>query len=117
MRSARAGFLLLLLFRGVSAWAQQATPVPPSTSPPAGSRQVFQLPFTPPSIVRDQQALTVLQNAISAMGNAVPGDSVATGSVTIVAGTKTDDGTVRITTRGTESVPGGDSNIRPEPIQ
>jgi hypothetical protein len=35
------------------------------------------------------------------MGGAVPSDSVATGNVTIVAGSLTTDGTIRILTRGT----------------
>jgi len=42
-----------------------------------------------------------MQGALKALGGAVPSDSVATGMVTIVAGTKIDNGTIRILTRGT----------------
>ncbi len=50
---------------------------------------------------RDPQAVAILQAAAAAMGGTVPNDSVATGSVVIVAGSKTDTGTIRILTRGT----------------
>lgn len=52
------------------------------------------------TVQRDRQAVAVLHKALSAMGGSVPADSVATGTVTIVAGTKTDNGTIRIQTRG-----------------
>jgi hypothetical protein len=55
---------------------------------------------TPPT--RDPQAFTVLQRAFAAMGNALPADSVAMGTITIVAGTQTETGTIRIQTRGTD---------------
>jgi len=48
---------------------------------------------------RDPQAVAVLQKAFAAMGNALPADSVATGTVTIVEGSSKDDGTIRIATR------------------
>ncbi len=51
---------------------------------------------------RDPQAVALLQRAVLAMGAAVPTDSVATGTVVIVAGSKTDTGTMRILTRGTD---------------
>ncbi len=51
---------------------------------------------------RDPQALVVLQHAFAAMGATVPSDSVATGNVTLVAGSKTENGTIRILTRGLE---------------
>jgi hypothetical protein len=51
---------------------------------------------------RDAQAVTAIQNALAAMGKTLPVDSVATGTVTIVAGTKADNGTIRIQTRGTD---------------
>jgi hypothetical protein len=54
-----------------------------------------------PVIQRDPQALSLLQASVSAMGRTVPADSVATGSVTIVAGSQTSTGTIRILTRGT----------------
>jgi hypothetical protein len=49
---------------------------------------------------RDARAVAVLQQAAVAMGGAAPADCVATGTVTIVSGSKTDSGTVRILTRG-----------------
>ena len=58
---------------------------------------------TPPSApVRDAQAVSILTQAIGAMGGAAPSDSVATGTVTIVAGSTNDDGTIRILTRGAD---------------
>ena len=50
--------------------------------------------------VRDPQAITVLTQAIAAMGGSVPSDSTATGTVTLVAGSTTETGTARILTRG-----------------
>src|SRR5712692_7946541 len=65
--------------------------------------------FLTPSLVaaqqlpqRDSQALVVLQRSLAAMGGAVPADSVATGNVTLFAGSKTENGTIRILTRGLE---------------
>jgi hypothetical protein len=52
-------------------------------------------------LVRDPQALTLLQGAATAMGNSTPNDSTATGSITTVAGPTTDTGTVKILTKGT----------------
>jgi hypothetical protein len=51
---------------------------------------------------RDAQAVAVLSQSISIMGRVPPTDSVATGTVTIVAGSSTNTGTVRILTRGTD---------------
>ena len=51
---------------------------------------------------RDVQAVSLMQGTLKALGGAVPSDSVATGTVTIVAGTKTDNGTISILTRGTD---------------
>jgi hypothetical protein len=48
---------------------------------------------------RDLQAVTLLQKSVSAMG-AMPSDSTATGSVTTIAGSLTQQGTVTILTRG-----------------
>src|SRR5260370_32949205 len=42
----------------------------------------------------------VLKQAIRVMGSSVPGDSTATGSVTITAGSNTESGTIKILTRG-----------------
>jgi hypothetical protein len=52
-------------------------------------------------VQRDPQAVALLQSSVKAMGGTVPADSVATGNVTIVAGSQTSTGTIRILTRGT----------------
>ncbi|PYU46190.1 MAG: hypothetical protein DMG54_04045 [Acidobacteria bacterium] len=49
---------------------------------------------------RDPQALAVLKQTVTAMGSSVPGDSTATGTVTITAGSDTEVGTIKILTRG-----------------
>jgi len=77
---------LILSFPNVGA-AQQAT-TPPSTS----ANQSPQ---------RDAQALAILQGAFAAMGGSVPSDSTANGTVTTVAGSRTETGSVTILTRGT----------------
>ena len=51
---------------------------------------------------RDPQATALLQASVRAMGGRVPSDSVAIGSVVVVAGSLTTSGTVRILTRGTD---------------
>lgn len=80
--------LLLLAFaltpRTVA--AQQSSPDPTSPTPP----------------VRDPQAASILTRAVTAMGGAPPADSVATGTVTIVAGSTTENGDIRIITRGAD---------------
>jgi hypothetical protein len=55
---------------------------------------------TAPAPVRDAQATALLQGSITAMGQTIPSDSVATGTVTILAGSDTEQGTIRILTRG-----------------
>jgi hypothetical protein len=50
---------------------------------------------------RDPQAVALLQQSVKAMGGIVPIDSVATGTVTTVAGSQTSQGTIRVLTRGT----------------
>jgi len=50
---------------------------------------------------RDPQGVIVLQHAFAAMGATVPSDSVATGNIPLVAGSKTESGSIRILTRGT----------------
>jgi len=55
-----------------------------------------------PSVQRDPQAVTVLTQSIAAMGGSVPTDSVATGTVTLVAGSLTETGTIGILTRGVD---------------
>jgi hypothetical protein len=49
----------------------------------------------------DPQAVAVLQQSVAAMGAAVPSDSTATGTVTTVAGSLTESGTITILTLGT----------------
>jgi hypothetical protein len=57
------------------------------------------------AVLRDPQAISVMQSALNAMGSSVPGDSSATGTVTITAGSETDSGTITILTHGsTQSV-------------
>jgi hypothetical protein len=56
---------------------------------------------TTATVERDLQAVSLLQASVGAMGETVPSDSVATGSVSIVAGSQTSTGTIRILTRGT----------------
>jgi hypothetical protein len=55
---------------------------------------------TLPSIQRDPQALVILQGAVAAMGGSVPSDSTANGTVTTVAGSLTENGSVIVLTRG-----------------
>jgi hypothetical protein len=55
---------------------------------------------TPPQC--DPQALALLQQAIAKMGGSVPSDSVASGSITIVAGSSTQSGTGQFLTRGSD---------------
>lgn len=60
-----------------------------------------------PTVQRDAQAASLLQSSINAMGGAPPSDSTANGTVTAVAGTQTQNGTIQILTRGTnQSVEG-----------
>jgi hypothetical protein len=54
------------------------------------------------STAREPQAIAVLQKAVAAMGNTLPADSVATGTVTLVEGSRTEEGTIRIATRGAD---------------
>src|SRR3989442_430575 len=51
---------------------------------------------------RDPQAVALLQRTLAAMGGTVPSDSVATGKLVLVEGSKTSNGTMRILTRGTD---------------
>jgi outer membrane lipoprotein-sorting protein len=46
------------------------------------------------------QALTVLRQAVTAMGGSAPGDSTASGTITITAGSLTENGTIVVLTRG-----------------
>ncbi len=50
---------------------------------------------------QDPQAISVLQQSVAAMGTTVPSDSTATGTITTVAGSLTENGTITILSRGT----------------
>lgn len=54
------------------------------------------------AVQRDPQGVSVLQKSVAAMGASLPLDSSASGTVTTVAGGATDQGTIRILTRGTQ---------------
>ena len=60
-----------------------------------------QTPTSGQALVRDPQALSLLQASAAAMGQGSPSDSTASGTVTLVAGPSTDQGTVKILTKGT----------------
>jgi outer membrane lipoprotein-sorting protein len=51
---------------------------------------------------KDAQAIAVLQQSVVAMGTTAPSDSTAIGTITTVAGSLTENGTVTILTRGTD---------------
>jgi hypothetical protein len=50
---------------------------------------------------KDPQAIAVLQQSVVAMGTTTPSDSTASGTITTVAGSLTENGTIIILTRGT----------------
>ena len=52
------------------------------------------------TLTRDPQALALAQQSFIALGGALPSDSVASGTLTLVEGSTTETGTVRILTRG-----------------
>lgn len=68
---------------------------------------LFFLTFAPPSLqtttptpTSDAQAVSILQQSVAAMGTA-PGDSTASGSITITVGTSTQNGSIQVLTLGT----------------
>jgi hypothetical protein len=65
------------------------------------TQSVFSQTQTSTPASRDPQALALLQASATAMGNVVPSDSTATGTITTQAGTLTENGTITILTRGT----------------
>lgn len=81
MRIMRSGPIVAfgLLFLAIPIQAQQISPPAP----------------------RDATAISLMQKAASAMATAIPNDSSATGSLTIVEGTSTQNGTFQFLTRGT----------------
>lgn len=67
-----------------------------STSPGTARYQ-----STTSAVPRDAKATSLLQQSISSMGGSAPTDSTATGTITYVAGSLAETGTVEILTRGT----------------
>ncbi|MGH9858489.1 MAG: hypothetical protein ACRD5F_00540, partial [Candidatus Acidiferrales bacterium] len=65
---------------------------------------------------RDPRAIAILQQSFAAMGGAVPGDCVATGTITIEAGSSSESGSIRILARdfdqSVEEVQGSEGAIR-----
>jgi len=57
---------------------------------------------TTTTATQDPQAVSVLQQSVVAMGTTTPSDSTATGTITTVAGSLTENGTVTILTRGAD---------------
>ncbi len=51
---------------------------------------------------RNPQAVALVQQAVTVMGGVAPADSVATGTIDLVAGSKAETGTIRILTRGVD---------------
>jgi hypothetical protein len=51
-------------------------------------------------VTRDPQALNLLAQSVAIMGGKAPADSVASGTVELVEGSKTSSGTIRVLTRG-----------------
>ncbi len=70
----------------------------PTSSPSATQAAAAPAPQPPQ---RDPQALAILQGAFAAMGGSVPSDSTANGTVTTVAGSRTETGSAIILTRRT----------------
>ncbi len=68
---------------------------------PSFARQSQQTPTAQTVVQRDPQAVATLQQAIIALGPSIPSDSTLNGTVTLVAGSLTDQGSIRILTRGT----------------
>jgi hypothetical protein len=80
----RFGLAVCVLLLAIPVWGRQGSQNTTTTQPAS-----------------DPQAVAVVQAAITAMGGNAPTDSTATGTVTVIAGSSTDQGTVRILTRGT----------------
>jgi len=92
--------LVFFLSLAISSAAAPQTPQPAQTTP-----------------ARDSQAVAILGQAVRAMGSSAPSDSTATGTITRVAGSLTENGTITILTRGTSqtaeqiSVPSGQTAV------
>jgi hypothetical protein len=55
---------------------------------------------TPTAPTKDAQAISILQQSVNAMASTIPSDSVASGTIQIVAGSLTTQGTIQVLTRG-----------------
>jgi hypothetical protein len=66
-----------------------------SSSPRLNSQQ------STTSVQRDPQAIALLQQSVAAMASTTPADSSATGTITIVEGSTTQNGSIQILTLGT----------------
>ncbi len=55
-------------------------------------------------VQRDPQGVAALQRALSAMGDSLPSDSVATGTIVVTAGSTTENGIIRILSRGLDQL-------------
>lgn len=53
------------------------------------------------AVTQNSQAVTLLQASLTNMAVSAPSDSLATGTIEIVAGSQTSNGTIRILTKGT----------------
>jgi hypothetical protein len=84
MRSSLSALLFAFVLAALSATAQQ------SSSPPAQAAPQ-----------RDPQAIALLQQTIATMATTAPTDSSASGSVTVVEGSTTLNGSIQILTLGT----------------
>jgi hypothetical protein len=78
-----------------------ALPLVPLLSVALFAQPAFAQTQSTQTIVRDPEAIAILQASISAMGATLPSDSVASGTVQIVAGSLTSTGTIRVLTKGT----------------
>lgn len=56
---------------------------------------------SPTTGLRDSTAVALLQQSVAAMGGSAPADSTATGTITYIAGSLGETGTIQILTRGT----------------
>jgi hypothetical protein len=106
MHSARFGLLVSVLLLNIPVWAQVSQPTPPS---PALSIQPPGWVYSPPDLltaaVRDPQALTVVQTAITAMGGpaiAAIQDCTVQAQSDAVPGTPTTSGTMTWKMAGSE---------------
>lgn len=62
------------------------------------------LPQTSSRPATNAQAIGILQQTIAALGNGVPNDSTANGTVSTLAGSRAENGTILIQTRGTSQL-------------